>query len=215
VSDEPGPRPDDQAWREAYRTLMDGGSPACPADERLAALAVGELEAAERLALADHVARCRRCGPAYAVLRDLDREAARQRRPRPRWTLPLAAAATLLVAAAVATQVRGPRAPAGDDVRGPGAGEVRPSPGAVLPAPPDELAWPPGPEGSTYRVRVHAADGDVLWTSAPLPEPRADLAAPVLDRLAPGHAYFWTVEVHGGAVPERRGPYWFQVAAPR
>jgi hypothetical protein len=85
----------------------------------------------------------------------------------------------------------------------------------VLSAPPDELAWPPPAGASSYRVRLYRADGDLLWESADLAEPRLDLSSQALDRLAAGHAYFWTVEARGEGLPSRLGPFWFQVAGGR
>jgi hypothetical protein len=64
-------------WRQAWRGLQEAGSPSCPPEEALAALAVGEPEPEERLALADHVASCRRCAALYRDLLDLHREAQR------------------------------------------------------------------------------------------------------------------------------------------
>lgn len=102
-------------WRRAWRSLQEAGSASCPPAEALAALAVGEPVGAspeERLALADHVASCRRCAALYRDLLDLHREAQRAAppervegaagAPRPRagraWVLAAAALAALFLA---------------------------------------------------------------------------------------------------------------------
>lgn len=69
--------PELKDWRRAWRRLQEAGSDACPPDEALAALALGEVSAEERTALADHVASCRRCSAVYRDLLDLHREAQR------------------------------------------------------------------------------------------------------------------------------------------
>ncbi|HEX2223053.1 MAG TPA: hypothetical protein VHN15_02480, partial [Thermoanaerobaculia bacterium] len=55
-------------WRRAYRRLQEAGSDACPPEEALAALAVGEVPEERRAALADHVVACRRCAALYRDL---------------------------------------------------------------------------------------------------------------------------------------------------
>lgn len=62
-------KPDDLAfWRDSYRALQSEHVEACPGDERLAALVVGEIEGEAREALADHVVGCRPCSEAYRDL---------------------------------------------------------------------------------------------------------------------------------------------------
>jgi hypothetical protein len=69
--------PELKDWRRAYRRLQEAGSEACPPDEALAALALGEVSEQERTELADHVASCRRCAATYRDLLDVHREAQR------------------------------------------------------------------------------------------------------------------------------------------
>lgn len=69
--------PELKDWRRAYRRLQEAGSDACPPEEALAALAVGEIPEAERAPLADHVVSCRRCAALYRDLLDLHKEARR------------------------------------------------------------------------------------------------------------------------------------------
>jgi hypothetical protein len=63
--------PDDldlMAWRQAYRSLQDPGSPGCPPEDRLITFVLHEPPRAERAALADHIVRCRRCTSLYQLL---------------------------------------------------------------------------------------------------------------------------------------------------
>jgi hypothetical protein len=75
------------AWRQAYRSLQDAGSPSCPPEDRLIALVLHEPPCAERAELADHMVRCRRCTDLYQLLLCVrhDRRAARpaQLLPKP------------------------------------------------------------------------------------------------------------------------------------
>jgi hypothetical protein len=57
-----------QQWRQAYRTLQDGGGLSCPADDRLIAHVLHEHHSAEREQLANHIVGCRRCTDRYQTL---------------------------------------------------------------------------------------------------------------------------------------------------
>jgi hypothetical protein len=86
--------PDDldlAAWRQAYRSLQDPGSPDCPSEDRLITLVLHEPPHAERAELADHIVRCRRCTGLYQLLLRV-RHDRRETRPAP--TLPEAATPT-------------------------------------------------------------------------------------------------------------------------
>ena len=226
---DPDRAPDLAAWREAYRGLQTAGSPDCPDDETLAALATGEPTGAERERLADHVALCRRCADRYRTLRALHRMAAAEperdegRRPSPpllgregsRRFLLLVAAASLLVVIGL-IGLTGPmgRVPDQDRLRGPAMEEgVRPAPEARLEAPPRQLVWPARDGALSYRVILYDAGSSPLWKSGPLAVPRLALPDAARSRLATGESYFWVVEVgRGKAEPASRlGPFWFSL----
>jgi hypothetical protein len=98
-------------WRQAYRRLQEAGSDACPPEEALAALAVGEAPEEQRAALADHVVACRRCAALYRDLLDLHQEAQRAgadvpaTSPAPATALPRRRAAWAVAAAAAVAAV--------------------------------------------------------------------------------------------------------------
>lgn len=202
------------AWRDAYRAGMAPGSPACPREEELAALALGELQGETRTGVADHVVACRRCADSHRILRELHLEAAGRARARNRAWLGMASAAALVVVAAGVLTSRPPAVPAGAsaELRGWEAGAVEPPPGAVLAAAPARLAWTAQPGARGYRARLYDADGDLLWEGTAGAEGRLPLPPEAVAALSPGHSYFWTVVPLDAGVSTRLGPYWFQVS---
>jgi hypothetical protein len=91
--------------REAYQDVMvrnRGARAACPAPEAIQVLARREGPEATRLATLDHVMGCRECRAELDLLRSIEEAGARSgaapRAGRPRWIMPAALAATLLVA---------------------------------------------------------------------------------------------------------------------
>lgn len=204
----------------------------CPDVARWVALVEGSLDRAERLRLEAHLADCAAClGEVGFLLRDPGCEplpavpahlldAARPRRffEPVRWrpfALPLAAAATLIVAL-LAFLPNGAGAPddalpEGDALRGASsaAGSVagladrapvllRPLDGEVLERSGFEVAWRPTADALAYTVQLMNARGDVVW------EGRANgdhLLVPPDAGLRPGQRFFaWVIaETRGGA----------------
>ena len=80
--------PDLEAWRQAYRALQAHGSPACPRDDELIALTLNEVDAGERLHLADHIVQCQRCTDTYRLLVRLHPRADEGQSEGPSATLP-------------------------------------------------------------------------------------------------------------------------------
>jgi len=213
--------PEARAWREAYQAGMQPGSDACPGDEELVALVLGELRPDQRVTLARHVTECRRCTEGYRTLRTLHAETRRRlpRRRRVRWAA--ASAAAVLVAGLGLTLVwlgrsGGPVA-VDDAVRGGGSAReaMNPADGADLGSAPATLAWGIQPGAIRYRVRLYDETAELLWESAPGEVPRVALPSQVRSRLATGGAFFWTVELEGRTVRRRLGPTWFEVRPPR
>src|SRR5918911_1340273 len=112
----------EERLRELYARALEAREPAqreqCPPPEALLALARREGPEAERLATLDHVMACARCRPEFDLLRAIDSAGAgegeaRRAVPSPtralarrrwtRWTMlvPLALAATLVLAVAL------------------------------------------------------------------------------------------------------------------
>jgi hypothetical protein len=209
------------AWREAYRSLQTAGSPDCPDDETLAALATGESLGAERERLADHVAGCRRCADRYRTLRDLHRAAAADPVRGGARSGGSGSPLRLLAAAAAVLGVIGlawiavlPRETGDPDALrgGPAVVEgVRPAPDARLATPPRELTWPARDGALSYRVILYDAASSPLWTSGTVSAPRLPLPDEARSRLTAGGSYFWVVEVDLGTRSSRLGPFWFSL----
>lgn len=209
--------PEIDELRELYRQeLQRPGTEECPDDERLASLALGEIEGDERDRLADHVVQCSACAESTRLLMELHREA-RTRRPRSLWSSNLVrflAAAVVLVALGVL--LRGTplwNAP-GDVERGTGV-TTTPEDGAELTSPPRRLTWPRQTGASSYRVRLYDSTANLLWESEIGDRPAIELPTSVADDLESGSSYFWTVELDGAREAGRLGPFWFRLTDER
>ncbi len=180
-----------------------------PSAEAWEHLACGELAAAERRRLLDHVAGCTECTRIYRALGILERGArafdpgvprrglALPARPGPvawRW----GAAAALAAAAAAVVLWIGVRPPA--PAVPPAAGVVRSGPAAAVPvlrsplgtvAGPVAFAWEAVPGAVRYRLELLDADGEVLGAV-----------------VTGGTGAAWPA-----AVPARPGRYYWRVVA--
>lgn len=123
--------------------------------------------------------------------------------PAPSWSrsfVRFAAAAVLVVAAGLGYRAfQAPDLPppeVGEVVRG---GEVEAvSPVGEVAEIPGELRWVPRDGAASYRVRLTAVDGEVLWEGTTLAPPLR-LPAEVAGRLHRAVVYTWTVEALGPA----------------
>jgi hypothetical protein len=103
-------------YAQAVAARSGGDREGCPPPEDLEALAARGLPAADRLRLLDHVMSCGSCGREYALL---DAVIASEIRPRRIGGLPLALAATVLLAIGAGLVLRvGSRTSKVDAVRG-------------------------------------------------------------------------------------------------
>jgi hypothetical protein len=186
-----------------HLTESEGFGPDCLDETRLAALADGTLEAAERVDAVRHVAHCVHCrsalGSVARALADPTLTSIRETADRaPGWrfvrfAVPTAAAAALLLMwlgphgvvprpthrAPVITALDRPEvvSPVGPGVR------------------PDRLRWGGVAGADLYRVTLFHADGRVLYDR----ELRDTVAVlPDSVRLVPGGKYLWTVEARTG-----------------
>jgi len=197
---DPGGR--DKATEELRRAFMEArseGGPSCPDAERLAALALGELQGSERSALADHVVACRRCGDDLRDLLDLheaavDQTTVRQHRASTGWRL-WAAAALLVAGAALTLTAWKDRLPGGPTPAVErGAAELDagadPPDGAVLPAAPSSLSCLARTDADAYWVTLFDAESTLLWESARSTRVVTPLPPEVASRLGEGR-YFW------------------------
>lgn len=203
--------PDEARRLEQLRSVLarsgppEERRPECPDDEVLAALAAGEIGAAERKDLVPHVATCGHCRPLVAslarafadpaVAEARARGESGTRRRMTRVALPAAAAAVLFIALLARSGNHGPATPVHR------ASDV---PAAQAPVPiaprgavqrPELLSWAGVAGAGRYRVTLYRSDGQVLF-GLELP----DTATPLPDSvtLAAGQVYLWKVEARTG-----------------
>jgi hypothetical protein len=167
----------------------------CIEPEAILALVLGEAPEAERLATLDHVMSCPACHRDYEYLSaveeasDKTERIAGRRAPLWRRALPLAAAASLVLAIG-GLMLKGRT---GDDgVERGGAGRIALiAPGAeVPPGAPLHFAWKPVPGAGRYVIEVQSAAGETVFSDS-----TADTTA-TLDRaaaLTAGATYTWSV----------------------
>ena len=158
----------DAELRSVYGEAMKRpSSPAeCPSPEALLALVQKEGPDEVRLATLDHVMGCERCLPEFELLRGIERAGAATDAPvarsRRRWYVPVALAASILLAVAVVRRISPPE----NAARGAADAVVLLAPGASVP-PSQSLTfmWHSVPGATGYRMEVLATDGAVV-TSA-------------------------------------------------
>ncbi len=178
----------------------------CPDADTLTAFALGQLDGAERDAVAERVGACPNCAAAVrlalvsgnwseALAHDLEAESAGANvvtlTPRPRRRVPLwvpAAMAAGIALVFVALPML--RAPAPEKVlRGAVTLAVQPADESVLHSAPGELRWPCALAPSATQVELLDASAERLWIG-PAQECSVALPADVKDRINNG-AYLW------------------------
>ena len=124
----------------------------------------------------------------------------REETPRSRSVLRVAAAAVLVIGGALGYQAfqapePAPPLPEPPEVGGPvRGGDVEAvSPVGEVAEIPAELRWVPVEGAASYRVRITAVDGSILWEST-TPASPARVPAEVAGRLQRAVLYTWTVE---------------------
>ena len=188
----------DERLRELYAaaaaTGRAGADARHPAPEALAALARREGPEETRLATLDHVMGCAECRREFDLLRSVERAgsdsgaASRAGSPR-KWFMPVALAASLLLAVGIGRQVLRPSAE--DTTRG--DGEASPvvllHPGAEMAAgEPITFTWRPVPGASRYELELLDAGGGVAAAAATSDTSASPQAARV---LPPGEYRWW------------------------
>ena len=191
----------DEALREVYRRALDArrvsGRELCVAPEAMLSVLRREGAEEQRLEVLDHVMGCGACRSEFELLRSIEQAGAGTPeragptllRSLPRFAVPLALAASLILVVTVGQRLRSPEA---SDV------ERGTMDGVTLIGPPPEIAegipltfaWKPVPGAQSYELEVLDENGAVVWgagtskTSVTLSDPRL---------LPPGNSYRWWV----------------------
>jgi hypothetical protein len=189
------------SWRDGYRALQSERSETCPDDERLAGLAIGELEGSARDELADHVVACRPCSGSYRDLAQLH-EAASGTQKRVRSRAWWAVAAMTLVALTTLVSVRqldtGPGST--EDFRGNTAigAPIEPVDRAALTAPPAIVSWQLIADAESYQLLLFDREGGAIWQSEPGDSSSVMLPEAVREQITPPGPYLWRVRYVAG-----------------
>jgi hypothetical protein len=167
----------------------------CVDPEAILALVLGEVPEADRMATLDHVMSCPACHRDYEYLSaveeagDKTERIAGRRAPSWRRALPLAAAASLVLAIG-GLMLRG----RGDEgvERGGAGGILLIAPGdqEVSAAGPLHFAWKPVPGAGRYVIEVQGPGGEAVFSDSTA-DTTATLDRP--DALTPGSTYTWSV----------------------
>lgn len=211
------PLEDPELW-----ALALAREPHCPAPERIAAAAAGELPAAEREVVLAHAGTCPACGAELELVSRfrsaeesdsaaVDRVVARLRGETPASVIPFpsarrrgsaavwrwAAAALVVIAAGFAFQAA--RTGLGPQVEGPsgstvvrGARVEAVEPSGESSGAPQRMIWRAVAGAASYRVEILDAAGDGLWSGV-AEAPPMDLPGTVRSELRSHTRYAWRV----------------------
>jgi hypothetical protein len=200
----------DERLRELYSAALAGRPVAAahPSPEAIAALARREGPEAARLATLDHVMECAECRREFDLLRTVERAgvesgAAGRGAARRGWFMPVALAASVLLAVGIGRQMLRPTG--GDPTRGTGeAGAVvlvQPGPEGAA-GEPVTFAWQPVPGASRYDLELLDARGSVAAAAA-----TSDTSAtPAATRDLPPGEYRWWVRATTSDARTLRSP---------
>jgi len=199
----PGRQFDDRALQSAYQGWMGADRGDHLDDAAWQRLGAGDAVPSERNLLFAHIMTCAQCSAVWRGISFLRQQAEAEglidrRTPvRPSWRswfVPVAIAASLMVAVGAVIVMRQP-APADNAVRGTAA--LSPVEGLMMAYASDGtpmLLWTPLSAASTYRVEIFSEDGNPLWSG--------DVAAPPMrwpsDAPRAKGAYRWRVEAQEG-----------------
>jgi hypothetical protein len=209
----------DERLRELYARAIEerttGARADCPAPERLLALARREGDEQERLRTLDHVMSCGNCMRELELLRVIENAGARSSGSNvivPRTTpvswrraVPLALAASLVLAVGISLRQRATSVRSDDVERGVSASLVVHGSSDVTIGQADSLAlaWRPVPGASRYVVEVLDDAGRAVMTQR-----SGDTLLVVHDlrALTPGREYRWWVRTDDAGSGQVRSP---------
>lgn len=189
--------------RRSFASLTKEALPedGCPAPERIWEAARGKLAPSLTRDLVDHTAACPACAEAWrlaagAIDETGEERIERARQTGPRWSLIAAAAAALIVAVTLVTQLRRPSVQEDTAYRAPEEMAVRSLMQESEPLSRERcvLRWSKGPPGASYSIEVATEDLTILSTARGLRESEYQVPAPALERLPQRTKVLWRVE---------------------
>jgi hypothetical protein len=197
----------EERLREIYAGLMTsrgakagGRTAVCPAPETLLALVRREGGEEERLATLDHVMSCIDCRKEFDLLRSIElagAQAGAAAQPgRRRWTLPVALAASALLALVIG-RLALPPVPESEVMRsGPDAGVILVAPARQQAiGSPIVFAWHPITGATRYRLEVLTGDGTVALEAETTD---TSIMLQGAADLAPGDYQWWVAATSAG-----------------
>jgi hypothetical protein len=167
----------------------------CPDSEQLFEAAAGNLTREQRMKIVDHVAQCAECTEAWRLAMELGARPAQRSNMLP--IRRYAFAASVVLAVGVVTYLA---LPVGDQTP-----QYRDATESLAPTslvtgslPRDRfvLRWSPGPQGSTYSVRLSTADLAPLLAQQDIASTELLIPASALAKVKSGDQLLWQVEVH-------------------
>ena len=208
----------DQRLRDLYQHSLDtrrvGERGECPAPERLLALVRREGSEEERLHTLDHTMSCAECLRELDLLRAIEKSGAgmassatSSARTMPSWrrAVPLALAASLVLAVSLVVRDREAADSGIDRTRGTDAQLVVHAPRDMEIGRADSLviAWRPEPGATRYTVEVLDDAGRAVLTGT-----TTDTVIVVRNdgRMLPGRAYQWWVRAFGASGAQASSP---------
>ena len=210
----------DERLRELYQHAVaarsEGIRTQCPPPERLLAVARREGSEEERLRTLDHAMSCGDCMRELELLRVIEKAgtrmsggggAARRERARSwRRAVPLALAASAVLAVSLVVRGRGDDGPAGEPMRGGDSAAISPytpRDGESVVGNSIQLAWRPLSGATRYVVEVLDADGRAVVSDT-----TSDTTHVLRDlrRLPAGGDYRWWIRALGADGVQRTSP---------
>lgn len=191
-----------EAYQRALAERDDGTRASCPSLESIDALARGTTAESERLDTLTHVMSCRRCQQELDLLRAIQSAgvisgavaARREVRSLPwRVIVPVALAASLVIAAFIGVQNRLGRGPITDTPRGDATGLVLVAPNdaaEVAASAPLAFTWRADSAARRYVVEVLTQKGEVIVSRT---TSDTTITLPDTSGLAPSTDYQWWV----------------------
>ena len=201
----------DERLRELYTHALVARRPGerdgCPSPEQLRALARREGSEEARLSTLDHTMTCADCLRELELLRAIEKAGARMAGATPsaphrvvswRRAVPLALAASLVIAVGLVVRDRDGSAPGIEPSRGAENRVLLHSPSDIQvgAGAPFVIAWRPQPGATRYVVEVLDDDGRVAVAST---TSDTTLVMRDLGGLVPGRTYRWWVRAFGAA----------------